>query len=209
VRANHAILWPGVVALLLFGAMAWYLRSREAEIIQSARAQATEHAPRPPAEIAAALRAAKLVTVEIDTHVSLTRGDDSWRGGVAAHLRVPVRLHYGVDLSSLDATAVGISPLSSRVVVVRVPVPTRIATETFLERENAKVEVGWLRLRSRAGEYYLGKARRDAAQAARNLRLAPEDEARVREASREQIRQVVRRILGPDAAVTVVFEEPG
>ncbi|GJQ29108.1 MAG: hypothetical protein HBSAPP03_09920 [Phycisphaerae bacterium] len=189
-------------------ALAWTMKDRERAFLAEARAMSTTQAPpRPLAEIASALRAAKLVTVEIDTTVALSRGDMSWRGDAAARLEVPVRLHYGVDLAAMQADAVGFSPITPGVCIVRVPAPARVATEVFLEQERAEVEVGWLRLRSRAGEYYLGLARRDAADAARALVLAPDDAAKVREVSREQIADVVRRLLGDGTIVHVRFED--
>jgi hypothetical protein len=157
------------------------------------------------AEVASALRAAKLVTVEIDASVRVERGDTSWRGDVSAAVTVPVRLHYGTDLSRLAGEGTAYSPALGAY-VVRIPRPERIATEVFSERERAEVEAGGLRLRSRAGEYYLGLARRDAAPAARELVLRPEDAAHVERVTREQVEALVKRLAGPDARVRVIFE---
>lgn len=189
------------------GLSAWQ-RGRERAFLAQAAALAGGDAPvRPVAEVASALRAAKLVTVEIDTSVSLSRGEASWRGDAVATLRVPVRLHYGVDLEGLKADAVGFSMVERGVCVVRVPRPARVATEVFLEDERAEVEVGWLRLRSRAGEYYLGQARKDAGAAARAMVLSPDDAAHVERVSREQVEAVVKRLLGDGVIVRVLFEE--
>lgn len=166
--------------------------------------------PRPVAEVTSALRALKLVTVEIDTAVTVERSDRSWRGDVAAKVTVPVRLSYGTDLAGLRAESVGFAALAGGpgAYVVRVPRPARIATEIFGDREKAEVQAGGLRLRSRAGEYYLGLARRDSSAAARDLELLPADAARVEQVTREQVETLVRTVAGPDARVTVIFEDP-
>lgn len=200
-----SFLWLLLAAGLLFGGLAYFMsKSEEAFLARAVGVDDPE--PRPVAEVVLALRSMKLVTVEIDTSISLTRGDASWRGDVAASLQVPVRLHYGVDLSGMDAASVGIGP-GTRVWVVRVPRPERVATEVFSERERPSVEVGWMRLRSRAGEFYLGQARKDAAEAARNLTLRPEDAARVEAMTRDQVEAMLRSLLGESAGVRVVFED--
>lgn len=194
----------------LFAGLAWWLHAQQAGAVRSALLAASLDAPpREPADVTSALRAMKLVTVEIDTRVTVERSDRGWRGDVSAKVTVPVRLSYGTDLSKMKTEAVGFSALGAAAgtYVVRVPRPTRVATEVFSEKERADVEAGWLRLRSRAGEYYLGLARRDAPEAARDLTLRPEDAERVERVTREQVETLVRTIVGKDARVRVVFDE--
>lgn len=199
------------VALVVFGTLAAFMRAQEALVVP---ARVDTPAPRPIAAVTSALRSLKLVTVEIDTTVSVERGDASWRGDVSARLTVPVRLSYGTDLSKMTASNIGFSSLVSGAsgamgcYVVRVPRPSRIATQTFGEQERAEVHAGGMRLRSRAGEYYLGLARRDASPAARDLDLNPDDAAKVEEITREQVEKLVRTIVGQHADVRVVFESP-
>lgn len=198
----------GLAALSLFAGLAYWMRTQQDRIIAQSAFVPSPAATRPPAEITAALRTMKLVTVEIDTTVRVERGDTSWRGDVSAAVQVPVRLSYGTDLSALKAEAAGFSPLApGGRYIVRVPRPTRLATEIFSEKERAEVEAGWLRLRSRAGEYYLGLARRDAAPAARDLVLRPDDQAKVDQTTREQVAAMVRSIVG-NVDVRVIFEDP-
>lgn len=205
--ARHVI-WLVVGCACVGVVLSLYLRTREAAFMSEASSFAQQEVSvRQVADVASALRAAKLVTVEIDTSVSLSRGDASWRGDAMATLKVPVRLHYGVDMAGMKVDGVGVSPLTPEVCIVRVPGPTRIATEVFLEEEKAEVEVGWMRLRSRAGEYYLGQARRDAAAAAREMVLTPDDAENVERITREQVERVVRKVLGEGVSVRVVFEE--
>ena len=91
-------------------------------------------------------------------------------------------------------------------VVVTVPRPERIATELFSDRETRAIEAGGLRLRSRAGEYYLGLARRDAAAAAREMRLSAEHAREVERRTAEQVEAVVKKIVGETTPVRVRFE---
>ncbi|MFZ4574903.1 MAG: DUF4230 domain-containing protein [Phycisphaerales bacterium] len=207
-----------VPALLVGGAvfagLAFYMRGVERRALSVGVAQlgALAESPRPVAEIASAVAAMKLVTVEIDTKVRVERGDENWRGLVKASVEVPVRLRYGVDLSGAEAVRVGYSSVSGGprgLMVVRVPAPALLATEVFSEREVVKVDTEGLRLRTGAGEYFLGLARRDLPAAARELVLRPEDADRVCELTRERIEELVRKLVGDDVAVFVRFEDPG
>jgi len=170
--------------------------------------------PRPVAEVTSAVRAMKLVTVEIDTKVKVDRGDTSWRGDVLASVEVPVRLQYGTDLSKMRVDGVNFSSVLGAerpggadlgVYVIEVPRPMRIATEIFGAQEAAEVQIGWLRLRSRAGEYYLGAARRDASDGARDLTLLPADAKRVERETLGQVEALVRALVGERAGVIVRF----
>lgn len=201
-------LGPFAAALVLFAGLALLLRAQQARALAEAAPMAAP--PRPLADVASALATMKLITVEIDTSVTVERSDYAWRGDVSAKLTVPVRLSYGTDLSRLSVTSVAFSPIDDGLYIVRVPAPTRIATEVFSEREQADVQTGGLRLRSRAGEYYLGLARRDAPGAARELVLRPEDAAHVAKVTREQVESLVRSIAGSGARVLVEFDDtPG
>jgi hypothetical protein len=200
-----------VAGMAVFAGLAAYLHQVQDSMLQAARAQTAMDAdkpPRPLAEVTQAVRALKLITVEIDTKVKVERGDSSWRGDVQASIEAPVRLSYGTDLSKMDVDGVTYSPLLGRgSYVVKVPRPTRIATEVFNAKENELVRIGWLRLRSRAGEYYLGQARRDLPDEARELVLLPEDTAKVERVTKEQVEALVKAIVGDRADVTVVFGE--
>lgn len=196
-------------ALVLFGALAAYLHSLESAALKRSAIndQLTPAGqPRPLAQISQSLRAMKLVSVEVETTVTSTTGHESWRGDVAAQVRAPVRLLYGSDLSRMSVDSLAYSPVS-RAYLVRIPPPERIATEVCGDAENVDVELGWMRLRSRAGEYYLGLARRDLYERAREMTLSPEDAANVRRTTREQVEALVRKIVGASSPVTVAFED--
>lgn len=207
------LLIAGAVFLASFVAM----RREERRALDTLRTlDLNRQAQRPVAEVASALRSLKLVAVEIDTSVTVEKSDFSWRGDVSARVTVPVRISFGTDLTAISVTSISHSTLlgagpqggPSTGYVVRVPRPTRIATEVFSEQEKAEVEAGGLRLRSRAGEYYLGLARRDTGPAAKELVLLPQDAARVEEVTKEQVEKLVRTITGEATPVRVIFEEP-
>lgn len=213
-RSSTPFVFIALSAMMVFGGLAWFMRDMERGVVAAALADARLNANpvRPIAEVTQAVRSMKLVTVEIDTKVKVERGDVSWRGDVLASIEVPVRISYGTDLSKIDVDAVTFSqllgtPLSSGGYVVNIPGPTRIATEVFNEADSALVQTGWLRLRSRAGEYYLGQARRSAADEARDLVLLPEDAERVDRVTKEQVRALVQSIVGDKAEVVVVVAD--
>jgi len=200
---------PGLLALSVFGGLAAWMSSQQSEYLAAAQAAAhlnDSAPPRPIAEVAQAIAAMKLVTVEIDTKVKIQRGDESWRGDVLASIEYPVRLSYGVDLSRMDVSAAAWSPLT-REYVVRIPRPMRIATQIAPELAPPEVRTGWLRLRSRAGEYYVSQARKDAPRVAADLELLPDDALRVQTTSLEQVERLVRTIVGKTAGVKVRFIE--
>ncbi len=196
------------LALAVFGLTASWMRSMEREALRGGAIN-DQFDPagnlRPLADVTRAVRELKLVTVVIDTQARSERSDESWRGDVTASVRAPVRLMFGTDLSRLESEAIVYSPVS-RAYHVRVPAPTRLSTEVDGGQEQAEVSVGWARLRSRAGEYWLGQARRGLYEEARRLTLSPDDAEEVRRATREQVAAMVRRVVG-DVPVTVSFEE--
>lgn len=202
---------PALIAsVAVFAGLAWYMRAveRDAVTVGSAQLAAAIHSPRPIADVAAAVAAMKLVTVEIDSMVRVERGDDNWRGTVQAAVEVPVRLRYGVDMAASDAVRVVYSPISDSprgMMVVTVPEPVLLGTEVFSAKETVNVKTDGLRLRSRAGEYFLGMARRDVAETARDLVLRAEDATFVRATTRSQVESLVSKLVGDSVLVSVRF----
>lgn len=160
------------------------------------------------ARVTTEVRALRLVTSEVTTSVTSTSSDVSLLGDVAASVTAPVRLLYGINLESLDAAAVTFSPIH-RLYMVRLPPPTRLAAEVLTQFERAEVTTGWMRSRATEGERHLGLARRDLALRAHDL--MPDDDQRrsLRDAAREQVATIVRRIVGDNAAVRVTFTDEG
>jgi len=198
-----------ILAGALFGGLSLFMRSMERRALAGSGVREAVDADgtvRTPVEIARSLAAMKLVTVEIETSVTARSGHESWRGGVEASVTAPVRLLYGVDLAGMEVSRVAISPLTGAI-AVSVPAPERIATEVRTENEAAVVSLGWLRLRSRAGEYYLGAARKALHEEAERLQLTPEDAAYVRSGTRQRVAELVRKIAGPAVRVAVSMDE--
>ena len=194
---------------LLFLALSGYMRSLERRAMDAPaiREQLTaDGKARPLAHVAAAIREMKLVTVEVDSSVVSETADQNWRGEVNAKVCAPVKLFYGADLSQLSVESMAMSPVNGGL-LVRIPRPERIATEVCGEAESIEVQLGWLRLRSRAGEYYLGLARKDLHERALDLKLSPEDARLVRKTTKEQTEALIKKIVGPDRPVAVVYED--
>lgn len=200
-----------LIAAALFAGLAAYMRSLERGVVRDARindAIGPGGKLRPIAEVAQAIRSMKLVTVEVATKVTSESSSDSWRGAVNAKVEAPVRLLYGTDLSRLKASGVAFSALEG-VLLVRIPTPERIATEVCTDSEQVDVTVGWMRFRSRAGEYFLGLARHDLSERAREMTLAPQDAEFVRKTTREQVESLVKKIVGDKTRVIVQFDDSG
>ena len=161
---------------------------------------------RPLAEVARTIARMQLVTAEVQTTVEANATHDHWRGIASATVEAPVRLLYGVDLSQVDSASIGFSPATSSY-VVRIPPPRRIATEVCGGDEVFDVQVGWARLRSMAGEYYLGLARKSLYDRAREMALSPEDAAVVRRTTSEQVEQAVRKLTGKGASISVIIDD--
>lgn len=208
-RPSRQTLWLVICAAAVFGVTAAYLRSLERRALEcrGIRDQLDEAGRlRPAADVARAVKAMKLVTVEIDTSATAHRDHESWRGDVSASVKAPVRLLFGTDLSRMQTDSVALSPLT-RTYIVRIPPPQRVATEVDTGAEEAEVQVGWARLRTRAGEYWLGQARRGLTDEARRLMLTPEMAEDVRRRTLEQVEALVQRTVGPAARVNVMFDE--
>lgn len=202
---------PSMLGILLAGAavfagLALFLRAQEYAI----RPEPLLEAPRlPPPQVAGveqAVSAMQLVTVVLDTHVVVKTKDQSWMGDVNAEVRAPVRLLYGTDFSRARVESVKLGGLSTAY-LVRVPAPSRIATEVYPEREESRVETGWARFRALGGEYTLGLARRSIGEEARRMVLKPEDEEMVRARTRERVVELVKAVAGEGVSVTVAFDE--
>lgn len=200
---RQALLIP-LCAAGLFAALAGYLRVTQAIAVRESVAEGL--AARPVTEVARAVRAMDLLTVRLDTTVLASSGNDTWRGAVMATVRAPVSFFYGTDLGAARIEAMDLGPMLGGYRVIA-PMPRRVAIEVRGERERAEVQTGWLRLRSRGGEYHLGLARKGLAEEARRMRLSEEDQALVVEQTRRRLIELVRAIAGERARVSVEFVE--
>jgi hypothetical protein len=199
------------LAAVLFVSLAAYLRGLEARARSGASVSeqlTSAGQPRPLAEVARAVQELKLVTVEVDSRVIARTTSESWRGDTGAKVEAPVKLLYGTDLTKMSVHSMSLSPADGGL-LVRIPRPERISTEVCGDAESVEVTVGWLRFRSRAGEYYLGLARRDLYRRARELTLSPADARFVRETTRKQTEALVKKVVGDGRPVAVVYEDGG
>lgn len=200
-----------VVVLTLLGAavfLAIALTVRNAERSASARylqndgaAGARTDQPGEVARVEQALKAMQLVAVVIETSVTSTKADESWRGDVTAKVTVPVRLLFGSDLQHAKVSRVELGPLGRSVQIIA-PVPKRLGAEIDTVKESTDLSLGWLRFRTRAGEYTLGQARKGLSAAVDELTLTVEQQQSVREQTRERISELLRLCLTGEARTT-------
>ncbi len=204
--------YPGPAALLfglaLFGGLALLLHNQQAEILSTTNpaSQLDEQGKlRPLAEVVETTRALKLVTLTIDSRVKTKVRDERWRGTASAVVEAPVRYVYGVDLAGLDPDAIRVGRILG-IYEITIPHPVRIATEVDGSHPVEEVvEVSGTRLKSRAGEYYLGLARKEIYEEARKSTLPREVLEEIDTKTREQVETLVRRFVGPSAQVRVKF----
>lgn len=211
----------GAVAVVLSaGVASLVLRAAERRATRVGAAMSEGSGERAEVDVGGSLRAMKLVTVELPTRVRSTAEHTSWRGDVRAEVSVPGRMLMGTDLAQAEVVVRRMGaggPGGAGEVAgyrVTVPPPRAIATELTGAAgggadERVEVELGWLRFRSRAGEYYLGQARRGLPTAAAGLKLSARDEGYVRRETRQRVAELVRGLggVGAGADVVVVFAD--
>lgn len=208
---RNRLAFPVMLLLLagaVFASLSWYMGVLERRALgtPAIRDQLVHGRARPLAEVAQTVAKMELVTAEVQTCVSTRVEHDNWRGLAAATVEAPVRLLYGVDVSKVKSESIGYSP-ATKSYLIRIPPPQRIATEVRGGEEEIEVHVGWARLRSRAGEYYLGLARKGLYDAARELTLGPDDSRNVRETTVAQVQSAVKKLVGEEATVKVVIDD--
>lgn len=197
---SHGRRWAVACALLVGGLVFIAGKSLEDAVIREAAVLAHGAARRPQvAEIDRALEAMSLITVILESRVTSTVKDESWRGNVDAMVTVPVRLFFGTDLDRARVSVTELSPLA-RTYRITVPPPRRLATELITDRESANVDLGWLRFRTRAGEYFLGQARRQLSEAAAAMTIDESQALRVRDETRTRLVRLVTLVLGEQEA---------
>ena len=204
----------GLAAFLLGGALfaglAVLLKTQQAEILSTSQVAAQldgEGKLRPLAEVVETTRALKLVTVTIDSRVRTKVRDERWRGTASAVVEAPVRYVYGVDLAGLDPAAIRLGKILG-LYEITIPRPLRIATEVDSSHPIEEVvEVSGMRFKSRAGEYYLGLARKELYDEARKSALPKDTLEEIDATTREQVETLIRRFVGPFAEVRVRFND--
>lgn len=195
----------GVLGFLVIADM---LRRQQDTIVSSATM--TSHLDdagrlRPLSDVVALTQTLKLVTVVVDARVQAVVRDDSWRGSAAATVEAPVQYIYGIDLSKLQSECFSLDN-NRGCYGITLPPPARIAVDVDGSHPISEtVDVGGTRFRTRAGEYCLGLARKKVYDQARQNTLSQEQMQDIRQKTRTQVEDLVRRFVGPNATVKVRF----
>ncbi|CAN5722094.1 hypothetical protein BH11PLA1_BH11PLA1_24010 [soil metagenome] len=198
-RRRRDFVLPIVLAAAVFAGVALTLKVIEREATEGLLERAGRAEPRATvAAIDRAVRAMQLIAVTYDTKVTSTSTDDSWRGAVSANVTAPVRLLFGTDLQNAQVVRRSAGPLAEEIQIT-LPAPTRLGTEIQTTGEEHGVTIGWLRFRTRAGEFYLGEARKQLSEAAAKLELSPETQREVRAQTRARVEELVRLIAAAGA----------
>lgn len=211
--SSSAVLFQLIPSILLAGfifvVIAWLTHRQQQQILSSSViAEQLDSAGRlrPLVDVQAAVRAMELVTMRLSGTVTKTVSDRRWRGDVEASVEAPVTYLYGVDLSEIESTDICLDPFS-HTYLIRIPPPHRLAVEVNPARASETVTVTGTRLRTRAGEYMLGLARRDLYEEACRAVLSPAKMKEIHEESRRRVEELVAAVCGPDASVEVGFHD--
>jgi len=164
-----------------------------------------EPPPLPTAQVLSATRELKLLTVSIESTVTTTKTDDSWRGTASATIKVPVKYHFGVDLSQIDDRNLSYNPLT-QTQTLTIPPPTLVAIEVdgshpIVER----IDVSGLRFKKLSGAEQLNLAQKSLYEAARKQKLLQKDLEQIRLATRTQIEDSLAQIVGSSTRLRVKF----
>jgi len=194
------ILVIGISMPLLIG----YLATRPA----SAPIAATSPAKAPPtAQLIAATRELKLITMTIDSRVRVNKTDERWRGTASATIEAPVKYFFGVDLSRIDDHAFSWNPLTQTQTLI-LPPPTLIAVEIDAGHPiTERIDVTGTRFKSLSGAEQLNFAQKSLYETARKQQLAKNDLDKIRLATREQIEHSLAPILGSSGNLRVKFSD--
>lgn len=209
IRRQRALIVTGLAGLLVFVVLSRHFRGEQARALRELNELMTPAGGvRPAIDVREALRSMKLVTTELHADVATTCESKMWRGDASATVVAPAVYHYGVDLSEAGVWNLGAGVLPDAF-VVSLPPPARIAVEVDIDRRTEEVRVTGTRLKSRSGQYLLGKARVEVVSEARRSVLSPEQATQVRAEASRRVEELVHRIAGESARVFVRFEERG
>jgi len=174
--------------------------------IQPAPAQKLQQPPPPPtAQVLAATRALKLLTVSIESTVTTTKTDESWRGNASATVKAPVKYHFGVDLSKITDYNLSYNPLT-QTQTLSIPPPTLIAIEVDGGHPiTERIDVSGMRFKKLSGAEQLNLAQKSLYDAARKQTLPQKDLAQIRLTTRNQIESSLSRFVGPSRRIRVKF----
>ena len=169
-------------------------------------AQKLQQPPPPPtAQVLSATRELKLLTVAIESTVTTTKTDESWRGNASATIKAPVKYHFGVDLSQITDHNLSYNPLT-QTETLTIPPPTLIAIEVDGSHPiTERIDVSGLRFKKLSGADQLNLAQKSLYDAARKQTLPKKDLEQIRLTTRSQIESSLARFVGPSARLRVKF----
>jgi hypothetical protein len=163
--------------------------------------------PPPTAVVLRVTRELKLLTVSIDSTVTTTKIDESWRGNASATVKAPVRYHFGIDLSQIDDRSLSYNALT-RIQTLTIPPPALLAIEVdggHLISE--RIDVSGMRFKKLSGAEQLNLAQKSLYDAARKQSLPQMDLDQIRIATRTQIESSLAPIVGASATLRVKFSD--
>jgi hypothetical protein len=172
----------------------------------SSAAPALKQPPSPPtAQVLRATRELKLLTVSIESTVTTTKTDESWRGNASATIKAPVKYHFGVDLSQITDHDLSYNPLT-QTQTLTIPPPSLLAIEVDGSHPiTERIDVSGLRFKKLSGIEQLNRAEKSLYDAARKQVLPQKDLDQIRLATRTQIESSLARIAGASSRIRVKF----
>lgn len=186
---------------LLVGTLEWSRRHPNLPPVP-----ATLPAPRPGVlQVTDAVRSLKLITWQFDTTISAETVSDKWYGNAIASVRAPVRYQYGVNLENVRRADIFVDSDGYTFIV---PPPERVSVEVNLAELNQTLQVSGARWKGQ-NQDQIDQARKALADLAQQTQLSPDDVARLREVSRQQIETMLRNVTGAgsSARISVRFAE--
>ncbi|HEV8379001.1 MAG TPA: DUF4230 domain-containing protein [Tepidisphaeraceae bacterium] len=161
--------------------------------------------PPPTAQVLSTTRELKLLTVSIESTVTTTRTDDNWRGTASATIQLPVKYHFGVDLSKINDHNLSYNPLT-QTQTLTIPPPSLLAIEVDGSHPiTERIDVTGLRFKKLSGAEQLNLAQKSLYEAARKQTLPQKDLDQIRLATRTQIEASLARIVGSSTRLRVKF----
>jgi hypothetical protein len=161
--------------------------------------------PSPTAQVLRATRELKLLTVSIESTVTTTKTDDSWRGTASATIAAAVKYHFGVDLSKIDDHNHFYNPLT-QIQTLTIPPPTLLAIEVDGSHPITEhIDVSGMRFKKLSGAEQLNLAQKSLYDAARKQTLPQKDLDQIRLATRTQIESSLAPLIGSATRLRVKF----
>jgi len=159
------------------------------------------------AQVLRIARELNLITASIDSTVTTTKIDESWRGNASATIKAPVKYLFGVDLSQMDDHSLTYNPLT-RIQTLTIPPPSLLAIEVdggHLISE--QINVSGLRFKKLSGAEQLNLAQKSLYDAARRQTLSQTNLDQIRLATRTQVESSLAPFLGASATLRVKFSD--